>query len=77
MNGQSLYCFNPYISLLSCRKLISNLVLFMSPQVRLQTQDFKNPKYRGTWHCITDTIRHESVSGSPRAPWGGILFTSD
>lgn len=36
---------------------------FDTVKVRLQTQDFLNPKYRGTLHCFADTIQRESVRG--------------
>ncbi|KAK7074734.1 hypothetical protein SK128_021830 [Halocaridina rubra] len=36
---------------------------FDTVKVRLQTQDFLNPKYRGTWHCFSDTVQKESVRG--------------
>lgn len=49
---------------------ILTLFSYLPAQVRLQTQDFLNPKYRGTWHCITDTVKNESVSAGIRAPRG-------
>ena len=33
-------------------------------QVRLQTQDAKNPVYRGTFHCLQSIVQQESVSVS-------------
>uniref|UniRef100_A0A224XGD7 Mitochondrial basic amino acids transporter n=1 Tax=Panstrongylus lignarius TaxID=156445 RepID=A0A224XGD7_9HEMI len=32
-------------------------------KVRLQTQDFKNPVYRGAWHCFKTILKNESVKG--------------
>lgn len=32
-------------------------------KVRLQTQDFKNPLYRGTIHCFRSTLEKEGVRG--------------
>ncbi|XP_063222866.1 mitochondrial basic amino acids transporter isoform X1 [Bacillus rossius redtenbacheri] len=36
---------------------------FDTVKVHLQTQDFQNPKYRGTLHCFQSIIRRESVAG--------------
>lgn len=52
---------------------------FDTVKVRLQTQDFQNPKYRGTWHCITDTIKHESLRGLYKgmsSPMAGVAFVN-
>ncbi|KAG0718752.1 Mitochondrial basic amino acids transporter [Chionoecetes opilio] len=52
---------------------------FDTVKVRLQTQDFHNPKYRGTWHCITDTIKHESLRGLYKgmsSPMAGVAFVN-
>ncbi|XP_065331830.1 mitochondrial basic amino acids transporter-like [Cloeon dipterum] len=32
-------------------------------KVRLQTQDFRNPVYRGTYHCFRTIVEKESVRG--------------
>lgn len=32
-------------------------------KVHLQTQDLKNPKYRGVWHCFTTIVKKESAFG--------------
>lgn len=32
-------------------------------KVRIQTQDPKNPTYRGTYHCLQTIIQQESVRG--------------
>lgn len=52
---------------------------FDTVKVRLQTQDFHNPKYRGTWHCITDTVKHESLRGLYKgmsSPMAGVAFVN-
>lgn len=36
---------------------------FDTIKVRLQTQNAANPRYRGTWHCFTQTLKGESVRG--------------
>jgi len=36
---------------------------FDTLKVRLQTDDLRNPKYKGTLHCLSDTIRKESWRG--------------
>ena len=35
---------------------------FDTVKVRLQTQAFGGPKYRGTFHCFASIVRQESVS---------------
>lgn len=48
-------------------------------KVRLQTQDYKNPIYRGTWHCFTSIARNESISGLYRgvtSPLGGVAIVN-
>ncbi|XP_072744149.1 mitochondrial basic amino acids transporter [Anoplolepis gracilipes] len=32
-------------------------------KVHMQTQDYRNPKYRGTWHCLRTILAKESVNG--------------
>lgn len=52
---------------------------FDTVKVRIQTQDFNNPRYRGTWHCITDTIKKESVRGLYKgmsSPMAGVAFVN-
>lgn len=52
---------------------------FDTVKVRLQTQDFLNPKYRGTWHCITDTVKNESLRGLYKgmsSPMAGVAFVN-
>ncbi|XP_069674023.1 mitochondrial basic amino acids transporter isoform X1 [Periplaneta americana] len=36
---------------------------FDTVKVRLQTQDFRNPQYKGAIDCLTNTLKKESVSG--------------
>lgn len=36
---------------------------FDTVKVRLQTQDFRNPQYRGTMDCFAKIVKRESVSG--------------
>ncbi|KAM7352643.1 mitochondrial basic amino acids transporter isoform 1-T2 [Cochliomyia hominivorax] len=48
-------------------------------KVHLQTQDPKNPKYRGTWHCMTSIAKQEKFIGLYRgisSPIGGIGFVN-
>ena len=35
---------------------------FDTVKVHIQTQDYRNPKYRGTWHCFRTLLAQESVS---------------
>ncbi|XP_064119933.1 mitochondrial basic amino acids transporter-like [Macrobrachium nipponense] len=52
---------------------------FDTVKVRLQTQDFLNPKYRGTWHCFSDTIKKESVRGLYKgmsSPMAGVAVVN-
>lgn len=30
-------------------------------KVHIQTQDFRNPKYTGTWHCFRTILARDSV----------------
>ncbi|XP_058809483.1 mitochondrial basic amino acids transporter [Phymastichus coffea] len=44
-------------------------------KVHIQTQDHRNPKYRGTWHCFRTLLAKDSVSGLYRgmsSPMGGV-----
>jgi len=36
---------------------------FDTIKVRIQTQDARNPQYRGTFHCLSTIVRKESVKG--------------
>lgn len=36
---------------------------FDTIKVHLQTQDHRNPKYRGTWHCFRTILARDSVAG--------------
>ncbi|KAG7169637.1 Mitochondrial basic amino acids transporter-like, partial [Homarus americanus] len=52
---------------------------FDTVKVRLQTQDFHNPQYRGTWHCLSDTIKKESVRGLYKgmsSPMAGVSIVN-
>ncbi|XP_045605309.1 mitochondrial basic amino acids transporter [Procambarus clarkii] len=52
---------------------------FDTVKVRLQTQDFKNPMYRGTWHCLSDTVKKESVRGLYKgmsSPMAGVAVVN-
>lgn len=48
-------------------------------KVHLQTQDAKNPLYRGTFHCLKTIIAKDSVRGLYRgmsSPLGGVAFVN-
>ncbi|XP_061393545.1 mitochondrial basic amino acids transporter [Musca vetustissima] len=48
-------------------------------KVHLQTQDPKNPKYKGTWHCMRTIVAQDKFSGLYRgitSPMGGIGFVN-
>lgn len=50
---------------------------FDTVKVHLQTQDFRNPKYRSTFHCFQSIIKKESFSGLYRgmsSPLGGVAI---
>ncbi|XP_068241590.1 mitochondrial basic amino acids transporter [Palaemon carinicauda] len=52
---------------------------FDTVKVRLQTQDFLNPRYRGTWHCLSDTVKRESVRGLYKgmsSPMAGVAVVN-
>ena len=36
---------------------------FDTIKVRLQTQDPLNPKFKGTWDCLSKTVKNESFRG--------------
>jgi len=42
---------------------------FDTVKVKLQTQDFRNPVYRGTWDCFTKILQTESLAGVYRGVW--------
>ena len=44
------------------RQLFNVQIVFVFLQVKLQTQDFKNPKYRGTWDCFIKSAKKDGVS---------------
>ncbi|XP_015608431.1 mitochondrial basic amino acids transporter [Cephus cinctus] len=44
-------------------------------KVHIQTQDYRNPKYRGTWHCFRTILAKESIAGFYRgmsSPMAGV-----
>ncbi|XP_014216234.1 mitochondrial basic amino acids transporter-like [Copidosoma floridanum] len=46
-------------------------------KVHIQTQDHRNPKYRGTWHCFRTLLAQHSVAGLYRgmsSPMAGVAF---
>ena len=48
-------------------------------KVHLQTQDPKNPKYKGTFHCMSTIAKQEKIVGLYRgitSPLGGIGFVN-
>ncbi|XP_005178048.1 mitochondrial basic amino acids transporter [Musca domestica] len=48
-------------------------------KVHLQTQDPRNPKYKGTWHCMRTIVAQDKLSGLYRgitSPMGGIGFVN-
>ena len=48
-------------------------------KVRLQTQDPLNPKFKGTWDCIAQTIKSESVRGLYKgmsSPMAGVAVVN-
>ncbi|KAF2356049.1 Mitochondrial substrate/solute carrier [Trinorchestia longiramus] len=36
---------------------------FDTVKVKLQTQDFRNPRYHGTWDCFSQTVKKEGMRG--------------
>lgn len=52
---------------------------FDTVKVNLQTQDHRNPKYRGTFHCLQTIIAKESVRGLYKgiaSPVAGVAFVN-
>ncbi|KAJ9582804.1 hypothetical protein L9F63_022845 [Diploptera punctata] len=52
---------------------------FDTVKVRLQTQDFRNPQYRGAVDCFSKIIKRESVSGLYKgmsSPMAGVAFVN-
>lgn len=48
-------------------------------KVHIQTQDFRNPKYTGTWHCFRTILARDSVAGLYRgmsSPMAGVAFVN-
>ncbi|XP_063982756.1 mitochondrial basic amino acids transporter-like [Diachasmimorpha longicaudata] len=46
-------------------------------KVHIQTQDSKNPRFRGTWHCFRSILAKESITGLYRgmsSPMAGVTF---
>ncbi|KAF7996324.1 hypothetical protein HCN44_001956 [Aphidius gifuensis] len=48
-------------------------------KVHIQTQDSKNPKYRGTWHCFSSLISSQSTAALYRgmsSPLAGVTIVN-
>ena len=48
-------------------------------KVHMQTQDYKNPKYKGSWHCFRTILAKESVAGLYRgisSPMAGVAVVN-
>ncbi|XP_071454337.1 mitochondrial basic amino acids transporter [Hetaerina americana] len=48
-------------------------------KVRLQTQDFRNPQYKGTYHCFKSILQTEKVAGLYKgmsSPMAGVAFVN-
>ncbi|XP_011500069.1 PREDICTED: mitochondrial basic amino acids transporter [Ceratosolen solmsi marchali] len=48
---------------------------FDTVKVHIQTQDHRNPKYRGTWHCFKTLLVQDSMAGLYRgmsSPMAGV-----
>ncbi|XP_011309823.1 mitochondrial basic amino acids transporter-like [Fopius arisanus] len=46
-------------------------------KVHIQTQDSRNPRFRGTWHCFRSILATESITGLYRgmtSPMAGVAF---
>ncbi|XP_015117554.1 mitochondrial basic amino acids transporter [Diachasma alloeum] len=46
-------------------------------KVHIQTQDGRNPRFRGTWHCFRSILATESITGFYRgmtSPMAGVAF---
>ncbi|CAH1403548.1 unnamed protein product [Nezara viridula] len=52
---------------------------FDTIKVNLQTQDFKKPIYKGTWHCFTTILKRDKLSGLYKgisSPLGGVALVN-
>lgn len=52
---------------------------FDTIKVRLQTQDFRNPQYKGTFHCFKSILRTEKVAGLYKgmsSPMAGVAVVN-
>ncbi|XP_055684510.1 mitochondrial basic amino acids transporter [Lutzomyia longipalpis] len=52
---------------------------FDTVKVNLQTQDYRNPQYRGTFHCLRTIVARDSVRGLYRgmaSPMAGVAFVN-
>uniref|UniRef100_A0A1B0DF90 Mitochondrial basic amino acids transporter n=1 Tax=Phlebotomus papatasi TaxID=29031 RepID=A0A1B0DF90_PHLPP len=52
---------------------------FDTIKVHLQTQDHRNPQYRGTFHCLKTIVARDSVRGLYRgmaSPMSGVAFVN-
>ncbi|XP_059615207.1 mitochondrial basic amino acids transporter [Phlebotomus argentipes] len=52
---------------------------FDTVKVNLQTQDYRNPQYRGTFHCLKTIVARDSVRGLYRgmaSPMSGVAFVN-
>ncbi|XP_076245466.1 mitochondrial basic amino acids transporter [Calliopsis andreniformis] len=48
-------------------------------KVHMQTQDYRNPKYKGSWHCFRTLLAKESVAGLYRgmtSPMAGVAVVN-
>uniref|UniRef100_A0A1B6DEN6 Mitochondrial basic amino acids transporter n=2 Tax=Clastoptera arizonana TaxID=38151 RepID=A0A1B6DEN6_9HEMI len=48
-------------------------------KVRIQTQDFRNPLYKGTWDCFQKIVKQESISGLYKgmsSPMAGVAVVN-
>ncbi|XP_033209402.1 mitochondrial basic amino acids transporter-like [Belonocnema kinseyi] len=48
-------------------------------KVHIQTQDHRNPKYKGTWHCFRSILARDSVAGFYRgmsSPMAGVAVVN-
>lgn len=61
LEGQRIH-FNIFRLSLGCAGLLVGYP-FDTVKVHLQTQDFKNPLYRGTYDCLKKIIKKDSVGG--------------
>ncbi|XP_063595922.1 mitochondrial basic amino acids transporter-like [Penaeus indicus] len=52
---------------------------FDTIKVRMQTQDFRNPKYRGAFHCFNSILKNESIRGlfkGMSSPMAGVAVVN-